>query len=100
MKIKTDLNIGKEIAFWRSVIDSVDLELLKLLAVRMDVCKQIGFIKQSTGISISDKEREEEMLLRRQKMAERLGLNKEFVVEIMNTILRQSKEIQRRVKSE
>jgi len=100
MKIKTDLNIGKEIAFWRSVIDSVDLELLKLLAIRMDVCKQIGLIKQSRGISISDKEREEEMLLRRQKMAERLGLNKEFVVEIMNTILRQSKEIQRRVKSE
>jgi len=100
MKIKTDLNIGKEIAFWRSVIDSVDLELLKLLAVRMDVCKQIGLIKQSTGISISDKEREEEMLLRRQKMAEMLGLNKEFVVEIMNTILRQSKEIQRRTKDE
>jgi len=100
MKIKTNLNVGKEIAFWRSIIDSVDLELLKLLAVRMNVCKQIGLIKQSAGISVLDKEREEKILLRRQKMAEMLGLNKEFVVEIMNTILRQSKEIQRRVKNE
>ncbi len=46
----------------RNKIDSIDRELLKLLAVRMEISKEIGSAKKARGVSAYQPEREEEII--------------------------------------
>ncbi len=48
----------------RERIDEIDEEILELLDERVAVAKKIGEIKRERGISITDTEREEEVLER------------------------------------
>lgn len=48
----------------RERIDEIDEEILELLDERVDTSKEIGEIKREKGISITDTEREEEVLER------------------------------------
>lgn len=48
----------------RERIDEIDEEILELLDKRAKVAKEIGEIKREKGISITDNEREKEVLKR------------------------------------
>lgn len=48
----------------REKIDEIDEEILELLDERVAVARKIGEIKREKGISITDAEREEEVLKR------------------------------------
>ena len=48
----------------RERIDEIDEEILELLHERVEVAKRIGEIKRENKISITDTEREEEVLER------------------------------------
>jgi len=47
---------------WRRKIDSIDLELVKLLNERAHYAEEIGKIKQALGLTAYSPEREEEVM--------------------------------------
>ncbi len=52
------------IELWRSQIDSIDNELLRLLNTRASLAIKVGESKLSAGMSVSDQGREREVLER------------------------------------
>ncbi|HUE83200.1 MAG TPA: chorismate mutase [Pyrinomonadaceae bacterium] len=52
------------IELWRSQIDSIDNELLRLLNTRASLAIKVGESKLSAGMSLSDQGREREVLER------------------------------------
>lgn len=54
----------------RERIDEIDEEILKLLDERVVVAKEIGKIKREKGISITDNDREKEVLDRAERYKE------------------------------
>jgi len=79
----------------RSQINTVDEELLKLLAERMDIAREISEIKKLEGLSIVDADREKELLLQIEKKAELLNLPPKEVAEIWQKIFELSHIIQK-----
>lgn len=63
---------------FREKIDEIDEEILDLLDERVAVAKKIGEIKRERGISITDNDREKEVL-------ERAKGYREIFEEIINT---------------
>ncbi len=71
----------------RDVIDEIDLELLELLARRVEVAQRAARAKAKVGQSVRDPEREAELLLERQAKAEELGLDGLSTAEVFRAIL-------------
>ncbi|MFC1541425.1 chorismate mutase [Candidatus Latescibacterota bacterium] len=53
-----------DIAGWRKRIDEIDEKILKLLNERAECAVEIGKIKSSKGLEITDQNREESILKR------------------------------------
>ncbi|GIU81151.1 MAG: chorismate mutase [Acidobacteria bacterium] len=43
---------------WRREIDKIDMQIVKLLNRRAEICKKIGKLKQELGLPVIDLERE------------------------------------------
>ena len=69
------------------VIDEIDLELLELLARRVEVAQRAARAKAKVGQPVRDPEREAELLLERQAKAEELGLDGLSTAEVFRAIL-------------
>ena len=82
----------------RKRIDKINQKILKLLYKRMRSCKKIGCYKKRTNSKITDKEREEKMLRKISKEAEKYRLNKTFINKIFQEIFNESKRLQRKNK--
>jgi len=78
----------------RRVIDSIDEELLQILAKRLKVIEEIGEHKKDHNITIFQLERWSEILNTRSELAEKLSLDTEFVKRIMSEIHKESIQIQ------
>jgi chorismate mutase-like protein len=52
----------KEISRWRSRIDKIDLQVVRLLNKRADCVDKIGRIKKKIGINVYSPKREKEVL--------------------------------------
>ena len=84
-----------DIYYWRSEIDRIDFELLKLLKTRMETALKI----QKFKTEITDSAREEQVFTRVGHHIESLGLlSPEFAEQLFMNIIRESKEIQSRGK--
>lgn len=70
----------------RRQIDSLDGELLKILAKRMDVVREIGRYKKSEGLDLRDDERLKALLEDRLQTAGELGLTEESVRKLYELI--------------
>jgi chorismate mutase len=74
----------------RSEVKKVDLEILKLLAKRMELVSEILEEKKKLGLSIND-ERQNELVLRRSMdKATELGLDTAAVKSLFQTIIQMS----------
>jgi chorismate mutase len=89
-----------ELAALRARIDSVDHELLELLARRMSVVAEISAWKLSHAEPIRDVPRERELLDDRRARAAALGLEPEAVEAIFALVLRAARELQARLRAE
>lgn len=78
----------------RGQIDTVDHELLRLLAHRMDISRRIAHIKQQEGIPVYQSGRWNEVVADRLGMAEDLGLEATFTKEILERIHAESIRVQ------
>ncbi len=77
----------------RTAIDEIDRDIAKLLLDRFKITHNIGEYKSQNNFPIYNRERENEIINNVYKIAEIYG---DEVAEIYNTILRVSREEQRR----
>lgn len=82
----------------RKEIDSIDREILHLVAKRMKLAGQIAEIKQNLKLPLEDKEREVQLLEARIKTMKELGFDDaEFIKAVYAVIIKKSKGIQKEV---
>lgn len=70
----------------REQIDHVDKELLEILAQRMDIVEKMGLYKKKNNVTVFQKNRWQEISETRNKWAEELGLNPEFMWDLFKVI--------------
>ena len=78
----------------RNDIDEVDEELLHLLKKRSEIVEQIGDFKLKNNVTVFQLERWIEILKTRGDLAVELGIDKEFIIEMMKTIHKESVHLQ------
>jgi len=74
----------------RKQIDELDNDLLELLAQRMRISKEIGTYKKAQNMPILQAKRYEEMLEKRIKQADEMGINGDFMKTILVAIHEES----------
>ena len=79
---------------FRQQIDQIDQKIIKLLAERMDLVKEIAKFKKAHKLPIKDKKREEELKRNLKNLAKKNGLSKEFVNHLYSHIFAESRRIQ------
>jgi|TARA_B100001971_G_scaffold212841_2_gene244099 monofunctional chorismate mutase len=84
----------KEINQYRSEIDRIDQEIMRLLCKRFKVVSKIAKTKKNLGIDIEDVAREEDVLANWRKETKN-ALDDDFLEQFKTLILKQSKKIQR-----
>ncbi len=81
----------------RLQIDSLDSEIIDLLAKRMQVCLAVGKYKKEHGIAVVQSNRYNEIVEKRGKQGAAKGLGEEFVKQLVELIhgesVRQQQEI-------
>lgn len=78
----------------RRQIESIDRELIGLLAKRVSVSKEIGATKKVAGLPTLDPAREAEVIRRAAELARNAGLNDEKVRDIFWHIIGLSRGVQ------
>ena len=82
----------------REKIDTIDDQISKLIAERMNLAKEIGQIKNNAGLKVINPERERVVF---QKLAVRcaeIGINDELLKPVWEEILKTSHKIQNEVR--
>jgi len=80
----------KLLASFRLEIDSLDEELLRVLARRQQLVTQIGELKREHGLTILQAERWRQVLAKAQASGQELGLSPALVADIFNRIHEES----------
>ena len=80
----------------RGEIDKIDEQIVKLLAVRMELSSQLCFIKEL----VKDEQREKEILERVREIATRENLDKDFAEDMFKRIINHSCKIQNDAKDQ
>jgi chorismate mutase len=83
-----------EIVHYRSEIDKIDFEIIKLLFERMKLAERIGEIKSIFQIPVFQPERWQEILSSRPAWAEQSGLTSAFIEKMWELIHNESINIQ------
>jgi chorismate mutase len=83
-----------QLDYLRKNIDLVDQQILLLLQARNELVKKVAQIKKENSMEVFDASREEFLWNSWLKSAELLGLNKELVYNILNSIIDDSRKTQ------
>jgi chorismate mutase len=78
---------------WRTEIDSIDNELLRLINRRAKLAVSVGMFKQQAGLPLCDRDREREVLARAQRINHG-PLDDRAVAKIFRRIIYESRRIQ------
>ena len=78
---------------WRSEIDAVDDELLRLLNTRAQLAVQVGQSKKLEGIALCDPAREREVI-ERVSRANQGPLDEQAIAELFGCIIRESRRVE------
>ncbi len=81
----------------RSEIDKIDDELIHILAKRMDIVEEIGKYKKENNITILQLKRWSYVIHDRVKRGEDLGLTRDFLVKLLESLHEESIQRQTRV---
>lgn len=88
--IRSETQTTENLAQLRSQIDSIDEQLLELLAKRMRISREIGVYKKEHSMPILQSPRYSEILEKRGRMGKSMDLNVEFVKTILQEIHEES----------
>lgn len=82
--------IEKEIIQLRSRIDSVDMQLIELIALRMDIVRNIGSLKRKNHITIFQLKRWKTIIETRIKAGKDMGLTESFLYQLLELVHNES----------
>jgi len=83
---------------FRAQIDALDIELIDVLARRMDVVRKVGELKAKDGISVVQAERAQAVKDRAARMGLAKGLNDTFVRQIYDLMIDHAHDLERDIK--
>jgi len=89
-KEKGNIEFETRLEELRSEIDKIDAELLHILSRRMDVVDEIGKYKKENNITILQLKRWSTILRDRLRTGMNLGLNKDFIQQLLETVHNES----------
>jgi len=81
----------------RKKINKVDSEIIKLLAKRRDLSREIIRLKNESKSTIRDKNREKELLTQLIKLGKKEGLDSDFVTKVFHEIIDDSIKLQNKI---
>lgn len=90
----TDMTAQQALAPLRQQIDSIDSQLVALLAQRAKVTAQVGKIKQQFALPVYVPEREQALLSARREQAQALGVSADLTEDVLRRIMRESYQTQ------
>lgn len=85
-----DMSKVTELEYLRQVMDSVDAEIIELIARRMELSERIGFVKKDCNMTAYQPERWQEIVQSRGEQAFNHLLSKEFIIELYEKIHHES----------
>lgn len=80
----------QQLKTYRDDIDSLDAQLVELLAARQKITHQIGEVKRAHSLPIYVPQRENELIALRRKQAESLGLSGDLIEDVLRRTMRDS----------
>lgn len=89
--------VEKEIMQLRSRIDSVDMQLIELIASRMEIVEIIGELKRKNHITIFQLKRWKNIIETRIKAGKELGISEDFLYRLLELVHQESIRIQTRI---
>lgn len=93
MKDLKNPNACENISEIRDALDKIDMELIRMLALRQDYVKEIVKFKSSND-GIIAKERKEQVLKERKAWAEERGLDPEMIENVFSLLIERNIQIQ------
>jgi chorismate mutase len=87
---RTDEFFGNELEKLRRIVDSIDEELIELLAKRMRQIEKISRYKKENNITIFQPSRWEDIQTTRNLLGKQLGLDEDFVARILKELHKES----------
>ena len=94
LAVRSETYTTENITLLRQQIDGVDNELLEILNKRMRICKEIGQYKKEHGMTVLQTGRYDDILRSRIAQAKEMGLNPEYIREILTLIHEESVRMQ------
>ena len=82
---------------YRKKINKVDSEIIKLLAKRRDLSREIIRLKNESQSTIRDKTREKELLTQLVELGKKVGLDSDFVTKVFHEIIDDSIKLQNKI---
>lgn len=92
-----DRNFVNELHALRSRIDKVDEEIIQLIAKRMNITGELGRYKKDHNITILQVDRWKEIIETRTMLADKLGLTREFIMNYLEQLHKESIRTQTRI---
>jgi len=81
----------------RKEVDDIDSELLQILWRRMEKIEEIGHYKKDNNITVLQIDRLRKMMISRLKTGKELGLDKKFVLKLLQLVHKESIQIQTKI---
>lgn len=78
----------------RVEIETVDLEIIRLIRARMDIALKVAKEKSVTGLPTRDSERVEAVLCGVSHQAEKFGIDPASIKDIFTILIRMSEDLQ------
>ncbi len=88
--IRDSMSTSENLSALRSQIDDIDDELMQLLAKRMSVCREIGQHKKENRMPVVQNNRYQQLISSRISQAQNIGLGKDFIKTILESIHEES----------
>ncbi len=82
-----------DIEHWRTEIDAIDQELLRLLNMRAQLAIKVGTLKKAANLPFCDPERERQVLGRLENLNDG-PLDKRAVTKLFRRIIRESRRVE------
>jgi len=81
--------------YYREKLDRITERLVELIGERDRIVLEIGRIKKTLGLGITDSRREEEVIKKARELAMKKGVDPGLVEEIMRILIAHAKKIQK-----
>jgi len=85
-----------DIEYWRTEIDEIDRELLRLLNRRARLAMKVGALKRARGLAFCDPERER-LVLRTLQQANTGPLDQRAIIKLFRRIIGESRRIEAQI---